>query len=187
MKNTQIKNMVGLALITAIVVVLQLLGSFIKFGTFSISLVLVPIIVGAALYGVKAGGWLGFVFGVTVILSGDAALFMPISVPGTIATVIVKGIAAGLLTGIVYKLFEKKNTILATAVSAVVCPVVNTGVFLLGCIVFFLDTVAEWAGSQSTAEYMIVGLVGLNFVAELVINVLLAPVIVRIVKIGKKM
>lgn len=187
MKNTQIRNMVGLALITAIVVVLQLLGSFIKLGMFSISLVLVPIVVGAALYGVEAGGCLGFVFGMTVLLSGDAAAFLAVSVPGTIVTVLAKGTLAGLLTGVVYKLLEKKNTILATAVSAVVCPVVNTGVFLLGCLVFFLDTVAEWAGSQSTAEYMIVGLVGVNFIAELVINVLLAPVIVRIVKIGKKM
>ena len=67
------KTLVGLGLLTAIVVVLQLVGSFIKFGTFSISLVLMPIVVGAALYGVGAGAWLGFVFGVVVLLSGDAS------------------------------------------------------------------------------------------------------------------
>ena len=48
-KNTKI--IAGTGLLTAIVVVLQLFGSAIKFGPFSISLVLLPIVVGAALYG----------------------------------------------------------------------------------------------------------------------------------------
>ena len=45
------RRMVGLALFTALVVILQLLGSFIRFGPFSISLVTLPIVVGAVLYG----------------------------------------------------------------------------------------------------------------------------------------
>ena len=49
------KNLVMYAVLTAIVVVLQLLGAFIKFGPFSISLVLVPIVIGAALLGWKGG------------------------------------------------------------------------------------------------------------------------------------
>lgn len=181
------KKMVGLALVTAIVVVLQMLGGFIKFGMFSISLVLVPIVVGAALFGVGAGAWLGLVFGAAVFMTGDAATFMAISVPGTIVTVLLKGMLAGAITGVVYKLFSKKNDTLAVAISAVVCPMVNTGVFLLGCLVFFFDTIKEWAGSESVASYMIFSLVGVNFLAELLMNVLLAPAAVRIIKIGKKM
>ena len=61
------KKIAGVGLLTALVVVLQLLGSFIKFGTVSISLVLIPIVVGAALYGVGAGAWLGGVFAVVVL------------------------------------------------------------------------------------------------------------------------
>ena len=73
-KNRErIFKMVGIAMLSAIVVILQLLGSFIKFGPFSISLVLVPIVVGAGVYGLGAGTWLGFVFAITVLLSGDAA------------------------------------------------------------------------------------------------------------------
>ena len=68
--NNKTKNMVGVGLFTAIVMVLQFLGGGIKFGIFSISLVLVPIVVGAALYGWKAGALLGFAFGVAVLLSG---------------------------------------------------------------------------------------------------------------------
>ena len=43
-KNNNTQKIVGLGLFTAIVIVLQLMGSFIRFGTFSISLVLVPYI-----------------------------------------------------------------------------------------------------------------------------------------------
>ena len=53
--NGKTRRLAGLALFTAIVVVLQLLGSFIKVGPFAVSLVLIPIVVGAAVYGVSAG------------------------------------------------------------------------------------------------------------------------------------
>ena len=182
----KVMRLTGLGLLTAIVIVLQLLGAFIRFGTFSISLVLIPIAVGAAMYGVAAGGWLGLVFGGAVLLSGDAAVFLAISIPGTIITVLVKGMAAGFLSGLVFRLLDKKSTSLATVASAMVCPVVNTGVFLLGCAVFFMDTVSQWAGGQNTFVYMIVGLVGLNFVVELLINVVLSPTVVHLVKLGRK-
>ena len=54
MKSTKTQKIIGLGLFTTIVIVLQLLGSFIKFGVVSISLVLIPIVVGAALYGIGA-------------------------------------------------------------------------------------------------------------------------------------
>ena len=187
MKNT--KKMVGIAVITAIVVVLQFLGSFIKFGQFSISLVLIPIVVGTALYGVGAGAWLGLAFGVTVLISGDAAAFLAISPAGTVVTVLLKGILAGLISGLVYKAIEKKNSVVATIVAAVVCPIVNTGVFLIGCLIFFMPTINEWAagaGYESAGAYMIAGLVGFNFLFELAVNIILSPTIVKIVRLGKK-
>jgi len=188
MSNTHEKTrrLVGLALFSAIVVVLQLLGSFIRFGIFSISLVLVPIVVGAALYGALGGGWLGFVFGMAVLLSGDAGAFLAVNVPGTIITVLVKGTAAGLVAGYAYKLVEKLNQTAAVAVSAVLCPVVNTGIFLIGCLLFFMPTIQSWAGGESVGRYMILGLVGANFLVELAVNVLLCPTIVRLIRIGRK-
>lgn len=182
--------MVGVALLTAIVVVLQLVGSFIRFGQFSVSLVLIPIVVGTALYGWKGGSWLGLVFGITVLVSGDAALFLNVNIAGTIITVLLKGVLAGLVSGLVYKALEEKNQYLGVVAAAVVCPLINTGIFLLGCLVFFMDTIrqmAEGAGFGSeVGTFMIVGLVGLNFVFELVVNMVLSPVIVRVVNIGKK-
>ena len=88
MERTRIKTrtLTGVALFTAIVVVLQLVGAFIRFGPFSISLVLVPIVVGAALYGPAAGAWLGLVFGLVVLISGDAAAFLAVNPLGTVVT-----------------------------------------------------------------------------------------------------
>lgn len=186
-KNT--KKIVGVALFTAIVVVLQLLGSFIRFGPFSISLVLIPIVVGTALYGIGAGVWLGLVFGVTVLASGDASAFLTVSVPGTIITVLAKGAAAGLLAGAVYKALEKKNKTLATICAAVACPIGNTGVFLIGCLIFFMPTIEGWAaaiGMESAGTYMITTLVGFNFIFELLVNIILSPIIVRLIGLGKK-
>ena len=47
--NTQ--KLVITAILTALVIVLQFMGSFIRFGMFSISLVLIPIVIGSALCG----------------------------------------------------------------------------------------------------------------------------------------
>ncbi len=178
----------GLALLTAIVVVLQVLAVLIRpSGVFNISLVLAPIIIGAALYGYKAGAWLGLVFGVVVLIT-DANAFLMISVPGTIITVLLKGILAGLAAGAVYKLLEKVNNLFAVIVAGIVCPVVNTGIFLLGCLVFFMDTINTWAqasGFENAGAYMILGLVGVNFLIELAVNLVLSSVIVRIIQVAK--
>ncbi len=189
MKKVNTKTLAGLGLMTAIVIVLQLVGGAIRFGTFSISLVLLPIVVGAALYGAGAGAWLGFVFGAAVLLSGDAAAFLAVNAPGAVILCLAKGTLAGLCAGLVYKLAEKKSKILGTALAAVTAPVVNTGIFLLGCWAFFLDTVKGWAaaaGVENVGMYMLVGFVGINFVIELAVNVLLCPVVVRVVDAGKK-
>ena len=188
-KRFNTRKLTGLALLTAVVVILQFLGAFIRFGPFSISLVLIPIVVGAALYGVWAGAWLGFVFGLVVLLSGDAAAFLVISPVGTILVVLLKGALAGLCAGAVYKALSKVNETVAVIVAAIVAPVVNTGIFLLGCLVFFLPTVTEWSqamGFESVGKYMILGLVGGNFLFELLFNVVLSPVIVRLIRLGKK-
>ena len=131
----------GVGIFTAIVIVLQLLGAFIRFGPFSISLTLIPIVVGAALYGPAAGAWLGFVFSMVVLISGDAGAFLVVNAVGTILTVIAKGTLAGWAAGMVFKALEKTNLWLAAVCAAIVCPVVNTGLFLVGCKLFFMETI----------------------------------------------
>ena len=183
-KKIDVAKITYIGLFTAIVTVLQYLGGFIKLGgMFSVSLVLVPIVIGAALCGKWASAWLGFVFSIMVFITGDAAFFLSLNIPGTIITVIVKGTLAGLVTGVVYELVEKLNRYVAVIVSAIVCPVVNTGIFLLGCRLFFMDAVSEWAELEgvSVGLYMIVFFVGLNFLFELLFNLVLSPVAVRLI------
>ena len=190
-KTMDTHTITGVAIFTAIVIVLQLLGSFIRFGPFSISLTLIPIVVGAALYGPWAGAWLGFVFGVVVLLSGDAGAFLVVNALGTVLTVLVKGALAGFIAGVVYGLLKNTNIWVAAICAALVCPVVNTGVFLLGCKLFFMETITGWgqaAGFENVGKYMIYGLVGGNFLFEVLFNIVLSPVIVRLIRLrlGRK-
>ena len=184
----QLETLVLGGILTALVVVLQYMGSFIKFGPFSISLVLIPIVIGAATCSTKISTWLGIVFSI-VVLALDASAFLAISVPGTVITVLLKGTACGLTAGLAYKLLYKKNQYAAVIAAAIVCPITNTGIFLLGCVVFFFKTIQEWgigAGYANAIEYMFLGLAGGNFLFEMATNIILCPVIIRILNIRKK-
>jgi uncharacterized membrane protein len=186
MKKISTKTLVLGAVLTALVILLQLMGTFIRFGTFQVCLVLVPIVIGAAVGGISLGAWLGFVFSMVVLLNGDAAPFYAVSPIGTIITVVLKGTLAGVAAGAAYNACKKLNKYFAVVVSAIVGPVVNTGVFLIGCNIFFLDTLKEWGsgiGYDNVFLYMILVLVGTNFLFELLFNVILSPIIVRILNI----
>ena len=184
-KTVNINKLALLGMLTAIVVLLQYIGASIRFGPFSISMVLVPIVVGAALFGPFSGAWLGFVFGFVVLVSGDANVFIAINFPGAVAVVLGKGILAGLAAGAVYKVLHKLNRTLASLAAAIVCPLVNTGVFVIGVYAFFIDIVTEWgqaAGFGNTAAFIFIGMIGTNFLVEMLMNILLNPVIVRVLQ-----
>ena len=189
-KNSlEVKKLTYVALLTALVFVLQFFFSGFRLGTFTVSVVLVPIVLGAALAGPLAGLWLGLVFGIAVLVSGDAALFYGFNPFGTIVTVLVKGALAGLVTGLVYRALARVNRTLSAAVSAVVCPLVNTGVFLIGCRLFFWDLLGQLAAQDygsNVVAYAFLGLVGANFLFEVGFNLILAPVILRILEMQSK-
>ena len=181
--NEKVRKLTLAALLTAIVVVLALLGTAIRFGTFNVNLALVPIVIGAALLGVGYGAWFGFVNAMVILLSGDAAPFLAVNVFGTIVTVVAKGVLCGLVSGLVYKLVERFNKYAAVVAAALVCPLVNTGVFLIGCRLFFWDTLAQWSegsGTGSTFSFVVTILIGVNFLMEIAINMILAPAIARL-------
>lgn len=181
-----------LALMTAMVIVCELLSILVG-GIFTITFALVPIVIGAAICGPWGGAWLGGVFSVIVLASGKAAGFYGLNPVGTIVTVMLKGILAGLAAGFVYYLFSRvKNDFVSKNVSAfgaaIAAPVVNTAVFVLGSLVFFYDSLASDAGGGlgATIVYIFVGLVGINFFVELGINLLLAPVLIRLLGLLNK-
>lgn len=183
MNKTKAKTykLVLLALLTALVVVLQVFSNFFHFGMFAITLVLVPVVVGSVIAGPFGGAWLGFVFGVVVLLT-DAMAFLGVSVPATVTVVLLKGTLGGLAAGYVYKLLEKRGKYIPVMAAAVTCPIINTGVFVIGTYLFFMPLINEWAAAEgvSSAIFIFGGLVGVNFIIELAVNVVLAPVIVRI-------
>lgn len=194
MNNVKIKRMAGIALLMALVVVLQFLGGMIPpVGGFSISLVLIPIVLGAALFGPKAGALLGGTFGVIVTINcitgadvGGAMVFQANPIL-CILVVMGKGILAGFASGAVYQLLSKKCSVyIAMLAAATVCPVVNTGTFIICMLTFFKDVLAAWAGGGEIMAYVLSGLVLCNFVPELIINVVFSPFGQRIIHTVQK-
>ena len=125
MENTRLdtRKLVTLAIFTAIVAVLQLMGVAIRFGTFAVSMVGVPVILGGALMGPAAGAWLGLVFGITVLVSGDAALFFAWDPVATVVIVLLKGTLAGFAASALYQILERKSGFLAVLAAAIIMTV----------------------------------------------------------------
>ena len=192
MENTRLdtRKLVTLAIFTAIVAVLQLMGVAIRFGTFAVSMVGVPVILGGALMGPAAGAWLGLVFGITVLVSGDAALFFAWDPVATVVIVLLKGTLAGFAASALYQLLERKSDFLAVLAAAMAYPFVNTGVFFLGCMLCFLDDCIQFAANLgitgSGPAIIMTVFIGFNFFFELGLDLVLSGVIDRLIYIGKR-
>lgn len=183
------RRMVVLSILTALVVVLQLVASNIMIGTFPLTLTLVPVVIGSALCGPKAGAWLGGVFGVVVLVmciigvdAGGSVLWN--ANPFLTAVICIgKGALAGFCAGLAYTAVAKKNSLGGVITAAVVSPVVNTGTFIIGLTVLFNPILVSWAGDAGSdvITYILVVLVGVNFLLELTLNLVLSTVIERII------
>ncbi|MGI6279858.1 MAG: ECF transporter S component [Acutalibacteraceae bacterium] len=177
-----------LGLFTAIVVVLQMMSYFIKIGTFNLSLVLIPIVLAAVMYGPKYAGILGGVFGAVVAVATitglDAGAFILFSASPVVTVLLcfVKGIAAGVVAGLIARPLVDKNLYLAVILAAVAAPVVNTGIFIVAMFLFFREILAEWAAGADLLYFAIFGLVGINFLIELLVNVVLSPVVLTVTR-----
>lgn len=193
MHNTKIKKMVSVALLMALVIVMQLLALIIpKVGGFTISLVLIPIVLGAATFGPGTGALLGATFGTIVYITcitgadlGGASVFAANPVL-CLLVVMGKGILAGYASGWVYKLLKNKSPYLAMLCAAVVCPIVNTGIFLLCMFTFFIDVLSAWAEGGDLIGYTLAFIIFTNFFPELLINVVFSPAGQRIVNTVNK-
>ena len=187
-KSFDTQKLVMLALLTAIVLVLQLLSSFIPIYPFRLNLVIIPIVIGAAMISPLAGLWLGFVFGFVVLVSSaDVAPFMIFSPLATIVVVLFRGALSGLAAGYTYKALEKRNKTIAVIAAAFVCTITNTGLFIAGMYLFFLPLIAEWgaSGAAEVASFIFIGMIGFNFLIEMIVNLIICPAIVRLVQFRK--
>lgn len=187
------KRVTGMAVLLALVIVLQLFGGYIKIGTTPLSFVLVPIVLGGILYGVGVGAMLGLAFGIVVLIQGvvgidgftmilfqDHPLFTALLCLG-------KGAAAGGLSALVYKLLAKKSSYAGVFTAAIVAPVTNTGLFILGSLAFLQDTLkANFINGQTVIYFLIIGCAGVNFLVELAINLISAPSLYTVFKVVAK-
>ncbi len=193
--QNRIQKLVILAVLCAIVAIMQYFGGAIAIpGTgLSITLTLVPIVLGAVLYGPLFGSVLGLVFGAMVSLSviqgtaGVLAANMFSQSPVlTIFLCLFKGLACGLVAGLIGKVLIQKNLYLGVILAAVSCPVVNTGIFCIGLVSFYREIALGFAGDSSLLAFVILGIVGVNFLIEFAVNLICVPVIVRVIGALKK-
>lgn len=178
-------------MLIAIVVVLTVLCTFIRFGPFSITLALIPIIVGSILYGPGAGALLGAVFGLIVLVTGlfgwdgGTVLLLLSQNLGAVVICLVKGAAAGWIPGLIYKALGDKNEKAAVVLAAIAAPVTNTLLFIIGMFVFYTSTLESWASGQAMVYFLIFGLTGINFLIELITNLALTSAVTAIIKYKK--
>lgn len=182
-KQESIRKLALVGLLTALATAL----SFIKIPIVgaSITLVLPVVVIGGALCGPLVGAWLTVI--PNILAFSEAGIFLAYSPAGCVATLLLKGLVAGFVAGIVYKVLSKKHPIGAVTCSAVVAPVLNSGIFVLGCYLFIWEELVSLAGENGVGIGMLIfGLAGLNFIIELVFNIVLCPSILRIIQIATK-
>ena len=193
-------ELIQLAMLAALVVVLQLLSALIPpiGGMVSITLTLIPVVIGAILFDKKGGAILGFVFGLIVMINCITGLdpggnILWTTNPAITALLcLIKGTLAGLVPATVYsaivgkKAVSDKKKLLTTMLSAMLAPIVNTSTFVIGMLLFFKDTLTIWANGKPIMLYILLGLAGINFLIEFIINLILTPAIISIVDVIKK-
>ncbi len=188
------KNIAYTAVLLALVVVLQIWGGFIRISDTSLSFVLVPIVLGALLLGIGGGALLGLSFGIITLVQGilvdpfTSTLFSASPVM-TVLICLVKGTAAGVIPAVLYRLIKNKNQIVAVFIAAASAPIANTGIFILGCLMISGAIGANFTATGAMSEvvyFLFILCAGTNFLVEFAINLVLAPVIYRVVVITEK-
>lgn len=169
------KRFAVISIFAAIIIVLQVLATYINFGGFPITLTLIPIIIAGAVFGPYVGMLMGLVFGIVVdvmVITGadpSGAIMLASHPIVTIMTCLIKGALAGYLGAISYKLIKNKK--LAIVIDAIITPVVNTLILYIVLILFFDTSFAA----------MIAAFMSINFIIELLINVIIAPGLLNLI------
>lgn len=186
------KNIAYFAMLLALVIVLQLWGGSIKIGVTQLSFVLVPIVLCGMILGPVAGCLLGVIFGVIVYLQGLFGVdpFTGILISDhpviTALTCLVKGGAAGLVSGVLYNLFKNKDGLAASFIAAAAAPVVNTGLFIVGALCMSDTLSANFVDGTTVIYFLVIVCAGVNFLVELAINLIFAPAIFKLTQIIEK-
>ena len=183
-------RLVQVALLTALMLLLQLAIGSLRIGPVTLSFSLVPLVIAAVLIGPGAGAFLGLVSGVAtfiqVLTAADPFYTLLIATNPFVTAVIciTKTTLAGLLAGLCYRAICKvsKYRALNVILPAAVCPIINTGIFCFGMYFGFgsalqSSEVFGAAASASLISFVLIGLAGVNFIYELLTNIVVCPII----------
>ena len=188
------KTITGTALLTAVELVLIVISNYVSIGPVNINLALIPIALASMIYGPLAGLFIGLVNGLVTILSPSTqAIFMPISPFGTVFICLLKTGLAGFLAGLIYLPFKNsessKKKLVGAIIASISVPIINTGLFSVGCYTFFYGWLSELTESSSYDSSFLVLLfviIGINFIFEFTISLLLSPSINMLINYYEK-
>lgn len=148
-----------LAVLSAIIALLTFVPytGYISYGWLSITIIHIPVIIGAVVMGPKDGAILGFVWGLTCVLK--AILAPPSPLDGTIfrnpLVAIIPRILAGLVAGLIYLAFRKQENPLAKAsgagLAALGGTVTNTILVMASIYLFYGSKLGEDLGITSVS------------------------------------
>lgn len=188
-KRSNIYKMVLVAMFIALMLVMNFtpIGYITVTGAFSITLMTIPVALGAACTGITGGTILGFVFGLTSFLQAFGIGFMidPSAGPlfnenpfGYAVTCFIPRILTGLIAGLVFSLFERKGKtgFYAFAISSALVPILNTAMFMSSYVLFYSNT--SFGGAVMT---VLLTILTLNFLVELLVTTLAGTVISKVV------
>lgn len=202
-QREKILHLVQLAMLVAIVVVLQLTGASLPIGLIPLTFVLIPIVVGAFLLGPIDGAILGFTFGLITVFQTPLNPFLMVFFEANailyVVLAILKATMAGFCSGLIYKglnkLFKEKKKILSTTIASISAPIINTGIFVIGMLIFFFPELSSlpsmtiennpFAIFTNPFQVLFIGFCGVNFIGEFLVSLVLSPAIIRIVDIIK--
>lgn len=173
-----IRKMAGIACLIAMIIILQFIGNAITLpGGLSINLSLIPIIVGAIIYGPWAGLLLGLVCGGIICASPSTQFFMSTNAWATIVICLVKTGVAGLVAGL-FSIWLKNKPKAMLIVCSIIVPIINTGLFVGGVYLFF-------NGYDGFVNTVITIVLLFNFLIELGLDLLLSPAIYYVINVVK--
>lgn len=197
-KKFSTKQLVEMALLTAIIILLAFtpLG-YIRTLGLEITLIVVPVTVGAVTLGPAAGAVLGAVFGITSFIqcfgmSPFGATLLGINPVFTGVVCIVPRFLMGLLTGCIYQGLKKVKSLKKTAVvlANLIGPVLNT-VFFMGTLVLlfyqteFIQGIAQTLGASNALAF-VAAFVGINGLIEAIACFVVGSAISKALQVALK-
>lgn len=194
-RSSRTVKLVEMALLVAIILILAFtpLG-YIKTLGLEITLIVVPVTIGAIILGPLGGAVLGAVFGITSFIqcfgmSSFGAVLLGINPFGTFVVCVVSRILMGWLTGLIYKGLSKfpKMKNWKILIANLAGPILNTFFFMSTLVIFFFssDYIQSLAGGLNPFRFVI-AFVGVNGLIEAAACFVVGSAITKALQVAMK-